>query len=76
MPVYAIIATGIASAKFDHVGAMPKWMLVERMCGEKMRKKPSATSISCVAKSSTASTTLRLRRLLDADDVQRRRAAR
>ena len=24
MPVYAIIATGIASAKFDHVGATPQ----------------------------------------------------
>ena len=58
MPVYAIIATGIASAKLDQVGAMPKWMFAERMCGEKMRKKPSATSSSCVAKSSTASTTL------------------
>ena len=26
MPVYAIIATGIASAKFAHVGATPQWM--------------------------------------------------
>ena len=55
MPVYAIIATGIASAKLDHVGAVPKWMFAERTCGEKMRKKPIATSSSCVAKSSTAS---------------------
>ncbi len=56
IPVYAIIATGIARAKLDHVGAVPKWMFVDRMCGEKMRNAPSATRISCVAKSSTAST--------------------
>ena len=55
IPVYAIIATGIASAKLDHVGAVPKWMLVASVCGWKMRTKPTATSSSCVAKSSTAS---------------------
>jgi hypothetical protein len=59
MPVYAIIATGIASAKFDHVGAVPKWMFVEMTCGEKISTNPSPTSSSCVAKSSTASRTLR-----------------
>ena len=53
--MYAIIATGIASAKLDQLGAVPKWMFVDRTCGEKMRKKPIATSSSCVAKSSTAS---------------------
>ena len=60
MPVYAIIATGIASAKFDQVGASPKWMFVVMTCGEKIRTNPSPTSSSCVAKSSTASRTFRL----------------
>ncbi len=35
-------------------------MLCEMMCGEKISTNPSPTSSSCVAKSSTASTTLRL----------------
>jgi hypothetical protein len=60
MPVYAIIATGIASAKFDHVGATPRWMLLVNVCGLKISAKPTATSSSCVVKSSTARKTLRL----------------
>src|SRR6478609_3851606 len=58
IPVYAIIATGIESAKADHVGATPQWTLAVRTCGEKMRTKPIITSRSCVAKSRTARTTL------------------
>ena len=54
MPVYASIATGIDSAKFDHVGAMPRWTLDVRMCGERTSTAPTATSRSCVAKSATA----------------------
>ena len=60
IPVYAIIATGIASAKLVQVGAVPRWMLAARTCGLKMSTKPSRTSRSCVAKSTTARKTLRL----------------
>ena len=56
MPVYAIIPTGIASRNALHFGATPRWMLFSRIFGLKIRKKPSATSRSCVAKSITAST--------------------
>ena len=55
MPVYAIIPTGIASAKFDQVGATPQWTLSPSTSMLKIRKKPSRTSKSCVAKSITAS---------------------
>ena len=54
MPVYAIIATGIASRNALHVGATPKWMFPDSTCGWKIRKNPSPTSSSCVAKSITA----------------------
>ena len=54
-PVYASIATGIAIARFDHVGATPQWMLSTRISGLKTSTKPSATSSTCVAKSITAS---------------------
>src|SRR5437763_3642934 len=60
IPVYAIIATGIASAKFVQVGAVPQWMFAERTCGLKMSANPTATSRSWVAKSTTARKTLRL----------------
>ena len=50
------MATGTASARFDHVGATPQWMLSTRIVGLKTRKKPSKTSRTWVAKSSTAST--------------------
>src|ERR687884_85987 len=46
IPVYAIIATGIASANFDHVGATPQWMFDQTTCGLKMSAKPITTSSS------------------------------
>ena len=55
MPVYAIIATGIASRKCRHVGATPQWRFAEKtMWGWKISAKPISTSSSCVAKSITA----------------------
>ncbi len=54
MPVYASIATGIDSAKFDQVGATPRWMFAFRIDGESTSIAPTATSSSCVAKSATA----------------------
>src|SRR5437763_6374572 len=58
MPVYAIIATGIASAKFAQLGAVPQCTFAVSTCGLKIRTKPSTTSRSCVAKSTTARRTL------------------
>ena len=60
IPVYAIIATGIASRNALHVGATPRWMLFASTCGWKIRTNPSPTSKSCVAKSMTASTMFNL----------------
>ena len=37
IPVYAIIAIGIARAKSVQVGAVPQWMLSARMLGLKIR---------------------------------------
>ena len=74
IPVYAIIATGIARANFAHVGATPQWMFASStMCGLKTRTKPRSTSSSCVAKSTTASRMFSAGRLLDPDDVERTR---
>ena len=42
------------------LGALPKWTLCTSTCGLKIRKKPRQTSSSWVAKSTTASRTLRL----------------
>ena len=56
MPVYAIIATGIARKKLCQVGATPRSTLLTRIDGEKIRTKPRVTSIAWVAKSMTAST--------------------
>ncbi len=55
IPVYAIIATGIANAKFAQVGAFPQWMFEVRMCELKISAKPRPTRSNCVAKSTTAS---------------------
>ena len=57
-PVYASIATGTASARFDQVGATPQWTLSTRICGSSTRTMPTATSRSWVAKSTTARKTL------------------
>jgi hypothetical protein len=47
MPVYAIIAIGIARKNALQVGATPQWMLAEKtMCGWKMSAKPMITSSS------------------------------
>ena len=55
IPVYAIIAIGIARKKFPHVGATPQCRFAwKTRCGLKMRAKPIRTSRSCVAKSMTA----------------------
>ena len=54
MPVYAIIATGIARKKSFHVGATPQWTFAFRIDGLKMRTKPITTRSSWVAKSTTA----------------------
>ena len=54
-PVYASIATGIAIARFDQVGATPQWMLSAMICGLKTSAKPTPTRRICVAKSITAS---------------------
>ena len=54
-PVYAIIATGIASRNWVHVGATPSSTLFTSVSGLRIRTKPSSTRRSCVAKSSTAS---------------------
>ena len=55
IPVYAIIATGIASRNWLHVGATPQWMFEASTCGLKISAKPSSTSRICVAKSISAS---------------------
>ena len=60
MPVYAIIATGIASATFDHVGVTPQCTFDVSTWTLKMSTKPTTTSSNCVAKSTTARKTLRL----------------
>ena len=54
-PVYASIATGIAIARFPHVGAVPQWTLSTSVSGLNTSAKPSSTSSTCVAKSITAS---------------------
>ena len=53
-PVYASIATGIATARFAHVGAVPQWTLSTSTSGLKTSAKPSTTSSTCVPKSITA----------------------
>ena len=55
IPVYASIATGIAIARFDQVGATPQWTLSTSISGLSTSAKPTATSRICVAKSRTAS---------------------
>ncbi len=56
IPVYAIIAIGIARKNWLQVGATPQWMFAEKtMCGSKISANPMITSKSCVAKSMTAS---------------------
>ena len=59
MPVYAIIATGIARKKLCQVGATPRSTLLTRIDGEKIRTTPRMTSIAWVAKSMTARTMFR-----------------
>jgi len=55
IPVYAIIAIGIARKKWPQVGATPRCRFtLKTRFGLKIRAKPSATSSSCVAKSTTA----------------------
>ncbi len=55
IPVYAIIAIGIARKKLDHVGATPQCRFAEKTwCGLKTSANPISTSSSCVAKSTTA----------------------
>ena len=72
IPVYAIIAIGIARKNALHVGATPQWMFAEKTtCGLKMSTKPSSTSRSCVAKSMTASRMFSRAASLIADDVER-----
>ena len=57
-PVYASIATGTASARFDQVGATPQWTLSTSVCGSNTSTMPTTTSRSWVAKSTTARKTL------------------
>ncbi len=60
IPVYAIIAIGIARKKSAHDGATPQWMFDEKTtCGSKINTKPITTRRSCVAKSTTARRMLR-----------------
>ena len=46
IPVGMIAYTGIASAKFPQVGAIPQWTFAVRMCGSKTITKPMITSSS------------------------------
>ena len=70
IPVYAIIATGIESAKFDHVGATSEVdVRLEDVPARGRGSQPIPTSSSCVAKSSDREDDVDPRRLLDADDV-------
>ncbi len=50
----------MARKKALQVGATPKFTLLTRIVGEKIRKKPSSTSSAWVAKSITARTMLSL----------------
>ena len=54
-PVYASIATGIAIARFDQVGATPQCTFSTSTSGLKTSANPTMTSRTCVAKSTTAS---------------------
>jgi hypothetical protein len=58
--VYAIIPTGIATKNWLQLGATPSSMLSTSVCGLRISTKPSRTSKSCVAKSTTARKTFRL----------------
>ena len=54
-PVYASIATGIAIARFDQVGATPQWTFSASTSGLNTSANPMITRSTCVAKSTTAS---------------------
>ena len=69
--MYASIATGIAIARFDHVGATPQCTLLDEHSGLNTSAKPRITSSTCVAKSIDSERDGELRGLLHADDVQR-----
>ena len=49
--------SGIATRKFDHVGAMPSLTLSTSVSGDRIRKIPTSTSSSWVMKSMIASAT-------------------
>ena len=70
IPVYAIIATGIARAKLDQVGASPQWMLDAITCGWKIRKKPSSDEQQLCREVEHRQEDVDPRGFLDADDVQ------
>src|SRR5262245_14363892 len=55
MPVYAVIATGIATKNELHVGATPQCTLSTRIVGVKLRTDPVITRRSCVGKERTGS---------------------
>ena len=59
IPVYAIMATGIARKNELHVGVTPQCTLSTRIVGLKMSAKPMTTSRSCVPKSMRARKTFR-----------------
>ena len=70
MPVYAIIATGIASAKLDHVGAVPKWMFVDEDVRREDEEEADRDEQELRREVEHREQDVELRRLLDADDVQ------
>ena len=48
--------SGIATKKLAHVGAVPRWTLLIRVCGENTSTRPTHTISTWVQKSITAST--------------------
>ena len=69
--MYASIATGIAIARFDHVGATPQCTFSTSVSGLKTSAKPTIDEQELRREVDDGERDRELRRLLDADDVQR-----
>ena len=76
MPVYAIIATGIASAKLDQVGACAEVDVRRDDVRREDQEEAERDEQQLRREVEHREQDVELRGLLDADDVQRRRAAR